>query len=237
MRRRLSGTPLFRQISFLNPGCDRLGDRAAGVHESCELTWRAMDRPDRGFSLAALSMLLLCTVTALLMLDALRAQRTPQVRFTVLGGEAISMEQLVGNPLVVNFWATTCSICRVEMPKLAALYRELHPHGLQVIGVAMPYDPPNLVADYLRHASIPYPVALDIDARIVEAFDGVVVTPTTFLIKPNGVIRTRREGRIDFRDLRGQILRLLPAPSRQSPANPQPGPGGTPDQIAMRGRP
>jgi thiol-disulfide isomerase/thioredoxin len=190
------------------------------------LTWLPMEKPDRGFPLAALLTLLLCAAAAAFMLSALRGQRAPDVRFTLLGDHPLQMSRLLGRPLLVNFWATTCSICRREMPKLAELYRELRPVGLELIGVAMPYDPPNLVVEHARNSSIPYPVSLDIDGVIVREFGGVSVTPTTFLISPGGVILGRYEGALDFRELRYRILRLI-RPTR-------PWVPGVPDSAPVR---
>jgi thiol-disulfide isomerase/thioredoxin len=195
-----------------------------------------MNEPDRyGLRLAAPLVLALCAAVALLMLTALREEpelTAPSVRFSVLGTDGLRMEELRGRPVLVNFWATTCPVCRHEMPHLADLYRELHPRGLELIGVAMPYDPPNLVAAYARQASIPYPVALDIDAGVTAAFGGVGVTPTTFLIGPDGGILQRREGRLDFNALRRQILELIPAAAPNRPGNGEAAPAGATAQVA-----
>lgn len=196
-----------------------------------------MEKPDRGFPLAALLTLLLCAATTALMLDALRGQRAPHVSFTLLGDRPVQMSSLLGRPLLVNFWATTCSICRREMPKLIELYRELHPLGLELIGVAMPYDPPNLVAEHAERSSIPYPVSLDIDGAIVGAFGGVSVTPTTFLIGPAGVILGRYEGVLDFGELRHRILMLIRPTRPWGPGVPDGAPARLTVQVAGSERP
>jgi len=194
-----------------------------------------MAKPGRGFPLSVLLTLVLCAAAAALTLDALRGPRAPRTAFTVLGADPVQMDNLLGRPLIVNFWATTCSICRREMPKLADLYRDLHPRGLELIGVAMPYDPPNLVAAFVQRSSLPYPVSLDIDARIVTAFGGVTATPTTFLISPEGRILRRLEGRIDFPALRRHVLTLLPR--AQPGSRGQAAPAGATAQLAMLERP
>jgi thiol-disulfide isomerase/thioredoxin len=193
-----------------------------------------MNQPRCGFRLAAPLALLFSLVTAALMLDALHGPRAPQVQFAIIGSDPVRMESLTGAPLVVNFWATTCSICRSEMPKLAALYEELRPGGLELIGVAMPYDPPNLVAEYARRSSIPYPVSLDIDAEIVDAFGGVKVTPTTFLIGPDSRVLGRYEGRLDFAALRRAIRALITQPRREVPGGTTAASAGA--RIAMEGQ-
>lgn len=176
-----------------------------------------MAKPRRRLPLPLLLTLTVCAAVATLTLNGLHGQRAPRIAFTLLGTEPVPLEQLAGAPLIVNFWATTCTICRAEMPELADLYRDLRPRGLEMIGVAMPYDPPNLVAEFVQQHSVPYPIALDIDGSVVDAFGGVVATPTTFLISPDGVILRRIEGRLDFRLLRRDVRRLL---RQRPPAQP-----------------
>jgi thiol-disulfide isomerase/thioredoxin len=194
-----------------------------------------MEQPDRRLPVPALLTLILCGAAAVLMLGALRGQRAPDVSFTLLGEDPVAMSSLQGRPLLVNFWATTCSVCRREMPKLAELYRELHPVGLELIGVAMPYDPPNLVAEHAKRAPIPYPVSLDIDGAIVAAFGGVAVTPTTFLMNREGVILARYEGVLDFVELRWRILMLLRPPRPSGPVDPDGAPARLTVQVSPQG--
>lgn len=170
-------------------------------------------------SFAAVLVFTLCVTAGWLMLDQLRRPqpvRAPSVSFTLLGAPPLELRAMRGRPVLVNFWATTCDVCRREQPQLAALYRALHGRGLELIGVAMPYDPPHLVAAYARRARIPYPVALDIDAVVLNSFGGVRVTPTTFLIGPDGTLLQRREGVIDFVQLRRSIEALLPGATPES---------------------
>ena len=88
----------------------------------------------------------------------------PDITLRTLDGRAVSLRQLQGRPVLVTFWASTCATCLKEMPHLAELYRELSPQGLEIIGIAMYYDPPNRVLSVQRSRDIPYTVALDIEA-------------------------------------------------------------------------
>jgi thiol-disulfide isomerase/thioredoxin len=109
----------------------------------------------------------------------------------------------------VSFWATTCAACIEELPHLIALYQELAPKGLQIVAVAMAYDPPDRVVAMRETQGIPYPIALDIDARIARAFGDISVTPTTFLIAPDGRVMTHTSGQMDIGATREQILEVL----------------------------
>ncbi len=133
----------------------------------------------------------------------------PDITLSTIHGEKIALSALRGRPVLVNFWATTCPGCIREMPQLAELYRELGPKGLEVIGIAMPYDPPNLVISMRDARHIPYPIALDINGDAVHAFGDVRLTPSSFLIAPDGRIVQQKTGAIDSTELRAVIVNLL----------------------------
>ena len=114
-----------------------------------------------------------------------------------------------GRPVLVNFWATTCPGCVKEIPHLAELYRALAPDGLEIIGVAMAYDPPNLVIELSKARRIPYPIALDIKGEAARAFGDVRVTPSSFLIGPDGRIMHRKIGELDMDKLRSLLEDML----------------------------
>jgi peroxiredoxin len=112
----------------------------------------------------------------------------------------------------VLFWATTCKICIAKTPEMNRFYKNLHPMGLQMIAVAMPYDPPTRVVEFEKKLEMPYPVALDHEATIVRAFGNVKVTPTTFLIGPDGTIAWRKTGKLDMNTLDVTIRQMLEKP-------------------------
>ena len=133
----------------------------------------------------------------------------PAVAFTLLDGRTLALAELRGRPVLVNFWATTCPTCVAEMPELVALYQELRPRGFELIAVAMPYDPPNQVQDFVRKEGLPFPIGLDVQAQVVAAFDNVRYTPTAFLIDPAGDIVYRHTGKLDTDRVRRLVLRQL----------------------------
>ena len=138
-----------------------------------------------------------------------RPPPAPDIALTLIDGSHVSLAALRGRPVLVNFWSTTCEICVREMPRLAELYAELEPAGLEIIAIAMPYDPPVRVAAYAKQRRLPYPVALDINGNALRAFGGVRGTPAWFLIAPDGAIAMRHHGELDLNGLRDMIERLL----------------------------
>ncbi|WP_246004712.1 peroxiredoxin family protein [Plasticicumulans acidivorans] len=135
----------------------------------------------------------------------------PVVSFQTIDGRHISSDTLRGKPVLITFWATSCPGCMQEMPHLIELYRDLHPHGLEIVGVAMSYDPPSNVAELVRQRQVPYPIALDTNEAIAKAFGDIRLTPTSFLISPDGRILRQQVGEFDMEQLRTQIKELLGA--------------------------
>ncbi len=134
-----------------------------------------------------------------------RAAAVPSVKFDILGEPALPSEQLRGRVTLVNFWATTCSVCMREMPQLVETYRALHVQGFDVVAVAMPYDRPDWVLEYSQRKQLPFKVALDPEGKVSRAFGGIEATPTSFLVDMRGRVVKRFVGAPDFGDLRRAI--------------------------------
>ena len=134
---------------------------------------------------------------------------SPDISLLTIKGEEIQLAGLQGKPVLVTFWATTCPGCIKEIPHLIELYDELAPQGLEIIGITMDYDPPNRVLAMSNARNIPYPIALDIHANAARAFGNVRLTPTSFLIAPDGRIVYQKTGTINMARLREDILGLL----------------------------
>jgi len=66
----------------------------------------------------------------------------PEVTFTTITGKQVALREWRGKPAIVTFWATDCPTCMLEIPHLIDLYRQFHPQGLEMVAVAMAYDPP-----------------------------------------------------------------------------------------------
>ena len=134
---------------------------------------------------------------------------SPEITLLTIDGKELQLASLRGKPLLLTFWATSCPGCIREMPHLIELYEELSPQGLEIIGVAMSYDKPSHVLSMRKARNIPYPVALDIHGAAAQAFGNVRLTPTSFLIAPDGRIVFQKIGEMDMPTLRNNILAML----------------------------
>jgi len=157
-----------------------------------------------------LSLLLLAIISAGLWLGFSKTVTpAPDAIFSTLTGKKIALHDLRGKPVLVTFWATDCPGCIKEIPHLIELYRQYHEQGLEIIAVAMHYDPPSHVVAMTKEQALPYDVALDIQAEHAQAFGDVRLTPTTFLISPDGSIALQKIGVFDLADMKTRIETLL----------------------------
>lgn len=131
--------------------------------------------------------------------------QAPDVVFTNLKGQQITSEALRGKVVMVNFWATSCTACVAEMPKMVETFNKYNDKGLEFFAVAMSYDPPNYVLNFAETRKLPFHVAIDASGNIAQAFGDVQLTPTTFVIDKQGQIVKRYVGEPDF----GQLHQLL----------------------------
>lgn len=135
-------------------------------------------------------------------------QPLPPVTYTLTDGGQLRSSDLKGTPLLVSFWSVSCDVCLRDMPKLNRLADTLADRGLQVVGVAMPYDPPPAVMATVERIDPAFPVALDVHGEIVAAFGGVSATPTIVLVDRDGAVAYRETGPIDEVRVRATFLTL-----------------------------
>jgi len=135
--------------------------------------------------------------------------KAPDVIFSTITGKKIALKDLRGKPVIVTFWATDCPNCIKEIPHMINLYAHYHKQGLEIIAVAMHYDPPNHVITLTEDLHLPYNVALDLNAEIAHAFGDVHLTPSTFLISPDGLIALQKTGAFDPAEMKTRIETLL----------------------------
>lgn len=130
------------------------------------------------------------------------------LRITLLDGREIRLADVNHGPLLINFWATSCAPCVRELPALAALHQELQPKGVEVLAIAMPYDPPARVLDFQQRFAIPYMIALDLKGNAVRAFAPTAI-PYSVLIAPGERVLWQKLGELDIPALRSELLLLI----------------------------
>jgi peroxiredoxin len=141
----------------------------------------------------------------------LRPTPSPVVASTDLKGQLVSTNALRGKPYLVNFWATSCITCVKEMPDLIALHEEFAAKGFQTVAVAMSYDRPDFLNQFVQDRKLPFLVIHDLDQAWAKAWGDVAVTPTTFIVDRKGYVTRRYVGEPDFDALRQWLKEELAA--------------------------
>ena len=124
-------------------------------------------------------------------------------------GGTLALADYSGRPIVLNFFATWCTPCRIEMPHFQAAHTEYADLDLTVIGMDV-QEEPEVVPPFLEELGLTFPVGLDRDGS-VRATYRVRTLPTTFFIDREGVIATMRPGMFASReDLDASLRYILP---------------------------
>lgn len=133
---------------------------------------------------------------------------TPQFQYVSLRGEPLSTESLRGKVVLVNFWATWCLPCRVEMPALDAMHRRHADSGFVVVGLAVDRVSTEQVRAFVAERGVSYPIA-HVGPEAEAAFGGVQGYPMSFLLDRTGRIRHRVIGPVAPVSLEPAVRRLL----------------------------
>jgi thiol-disulfide isomerase/thioredoxin len=133
----------------------------------------------------------------------------PEVLFRDLDGKEISLSSFQGKVVLVNFWATWCEPCRIEIPWLIEMQQKYGAQGFTVLGIAMDEEGKSAVAPFLAKETfdvnghklpMDYPIVLGNDA-VADKFGGLLGYPTSFLISKDGKILKKEQGLINYEEL------------------------------------
>ena len=125
----------------------------------------------------------------------------PDFNLPTLAGEAISMESLRGQPVVINFWASWCPPCRSEMPAIQNVHDEYKDQGLVLLGInAANQDSRTDAVDFIEQYGLTFPTLFDAGGQAALDYQ-VRSLPTTFFID--------REGRIQDIIIGGPVSEAL----------------------------
>ncbi|HVR50272.1 MAG TPA: TlpA disulfide reductase family protein [Pseudorhodoferax sp.] len=133
----------------------------------------------------------------------------PQAQYVLLDGSKIDTQALKGRVTLVNFWATSCVTCVAEMPRIVETYDKYNARGYETLAVAMQYDPPSYVVNFVETRKLPFRVAIDNTGAVAKAWGDIQLTPTTFVVNKRGEIVKRYIGEPDFAELHRLIEKLL----------------------------
>lgn len=121
-------------------------------------------------------------------------QTAPPLELPDTGGTTVDLLEVAKTKKVVmvNFWATWCTPCRVEMPQLTKLYNQYKADGFEILAVNEDEDTSKVHA-YLARKPVPFPVLLDNSGQSAERY-GIRAFPTTLIVDREGKVLNQFEG-------------------------------------------
>jgi len=131
----------------------------------------------------------------------------PDFSLPNIDGGRISLSDYKGKVLMVDFWATWCGPCRVEIPEFVELQNRYRSEGFAIVGISQD-DSPEPVRQFYKEFRMNYPVAMAND-EVDQLFGGVIGLPTTFLIGRDGRIYAKHTGTTDIAVFEEEVRTLL----------------------------
>lgn len=133
------------------------------------------------------------------------AEATPAISFKTIDNKIISLQALQGKPVLISFWATSCGLCLSEIDDLISLHNKYQAQGYTTIAVSLSYDSLAAIKRIQSQKSLPYSLVYDEKGGYAQAFGGVQMTPTHFLINSDGTIAAKNIGAINREKLQAWI--------------------------------
>jgi peroxiredoxin len=137
-----------------------------------------------------------------------RGVQAPDFELVSVDGRRVKLSDFRGKAVVLNFWATWCAPCKVEMPWFVDLQNHYGNDKLAVVGVAMDDSAPQKIAQFASAMGVNYPVLLGTN-KVSEEYGDVEYLPTTFYINRQGKIVGKVAGLIGKAEIEDDIRKAL----------------------------
>ncbi|MFP4323079.1 MAG: cytochrome c biogenesis protein CcdA [Anaerolineales bacterium] len=137
--------------------------------------------------------------------------RAPDFQTETLAGEPVSLSDFAGDVVLVNFWATWCGPCRVEMPEFQSFYDEFNEQGFTVLAINNTVtDDVVSVREFVDELGLSFPIVMDPDGSINEDIYDVNQYPTSYLVDGHGIIVARHAGPLTGEQLLAMLDEIAP---------------------------
>lgn len=136
----------------------------------------------------------------------------PDFTLQTLDGKTVHLSDFRGKPVVLNFWATWCSPCKIEMPWFVDFQKQYGQAGVQFLGVAMDDASTKDIAEFAKSMKVNYPILIGKES-VGDAYGGVQFLPETFYIDRNGKIVDKAFGLKGRGEIEEDIKKILASTS------------------------
>jgi thiol-disulfide isomerase/thioredoxin len=132
----------------------------------------------------------------------------PDFTLQSLDGKTVHLSDYRGKGVLLNFWATWCSPCKIEMPWFVELQKQYAANGLQIVGVAMDDASAKDIADFAKDMGVNYPILIGKE-DVGDAYGGVQFLPENFYIDRDGKVVDRAFGLKGRGEIEDSIKKIL----------------------------
>jgi peroxiredoxin len=145
-------------------------------------------------------------------LPDLRGKRAPEFSLRTIEGKKLSLSDYKGKAVLINFWATWCAPCKIEMPWLVALRSQYAPQGFEILGVSEDdADTPRAkLAKFGQEQHLNYPLLVGDDA-VSRKYGGVEFLPTSYFVGRDGKVVAETAGLVSKDEVEASIKKALAA--------------------------
>jgi peroxiredoxin len=142
---------------------------------------------------------------------SLQGAAAPDFELKSIDGKTVHLSDYKGKAVLLNFWATWCPPCKIEMPWFVDLQKQYGAQGLQVVGVAMDDDADKQAAkigEFVKEMNLNYVVLLG-NEKVGDAYGGVEGLPTTFYIGRDGKVVNSVSGLVSHSEIEDNVKKAL----------------------------
>ena len=149
------------------------------------------------------------TITVTAQTGTNKGQLAPNFKLKTMDGHTVQLSDYRGQKLILNFWASWCPPCKVEIPDLNAYYMENKNKNITILSINMTHAEKNdkTLRSFLNMYKVNYPILLDRSGDIADLY-GIITIPTTYFIDSKGFIQNRMIGPIQKTEIEG-LLKMI----------------------------
>lgn len=138
-----------------------------------------------------------------------KGQHAPDFELKDLQSKTVKLSDFKGKKVLINFWATWCPPCRMEMPHMQKFYEDYSSQGVVILGINITAteQSPDAAIPFAKKYGLTYPIVLDENGTTMDKYQ-VTAYPTTYVVDSQGIIREVFQGAINYNIMKDEISKI-----------------------------